>query len=336
MKIFYTLLGLTVFFGLSVNSIFAQSEREKAVKFYEEGDYKSAISLLKQSAKSNSGDADVWYLLGASYMKTGKIGEAKKNFAKVVKLKPDGSQGYVGLAFVNIYDNNIDEARTLAQKALQLNAQSYEAIYVLGVLSYRNGSYNGAYDSAVKTIKINPNYADAYLLKSEALTSSFGQLSGTVRKAPTERVELLKEAVTDLEKFISLSNTGEDLADRQERLESLKFFAKHYEEPRNQSPSGLDPMPVPDSGITPLKITSKPRAEYTDSARRKGVSGVIRMLVGFPADGKVKHILVLKSLETGLDKQAVKAAQKISFEPAVKNGQPISVVKVIEYVFSTY
>lgn len=336
MKFSYAFFWLPVLIGLSVSAIFAQNEREKALKFYEEGNYKSAINLLKQSAKSNSGDADVWYLLGASYMKTGKIGEAKKNFARVVKLKPEESQGYVGLAFVNIYDNKLYEAQTLAQKALQLNAQSYEAIYVLGVLSYRNGSYNGAYDNAVKTIKINPNYADAYLLKSEALTSSFGRLSGTVRKTPTERVELLKEAVTDLEKFISLSNTGEDLADSRERLESLKFFAKHYEEPRNQLPSGLDPIPAADSDLTPLKITSKPSAEYTDSARRKGVSGMIRLLVGFPADGKVKHILVLKSLEASLDKQALKAAQKISFEPALKNGQPISVVKIIEYVFSIY
>lgn len=337
MRIIYAICWLTAFTFLSVSVASAQTNREKALELYGKGEYKSAISLLKQTTKSDVSDADSWYLLGVSYLKTGKIKEAAKAFAKVVNLKPNEFQGYVGTAFVCMYDGKLSEARTAAQEALRLNAQSYEASYVLGVLSFRNGFYGAAYDNAVKTLKINPNYADAYLLKSEALTASFGQMLGTVSKTPLEKVELLKEAVTDLEKFISLSKDAEDLTDRQEKLDSLKFFAKHYEEPRNYPSSNSDsPSTATDDNSIPFKIKTKPRAEYTDSARRSGVSGTVRLLIGFAADGKIKHLLVIKSLESSLDKQALKAAQRISFEPAVKNGQPVSVVKYIEYSFSIY
>jgi TonB family protein len=66
------------------------------------------------------------------------------------------------------------------------------------------------------------------------------------------------------------------------------------------------------------------------------VTGTIRLLVGFAADSKVKHILVVKPLGYGLDEEAVRAARQIKFIPSAKDGKPISVVKTIEYSFSIY
>jgi len=62
----------------------------------------------------------------------------------------------------------------------------------------------------------------------------------------------------------------------------------------------------------------------------------VRLLVGFPADKKIKHIIVLRGIGRDLNTQAIKAAQQIEFEPAMKDGQPISVVKTIEYNFAIY
>ncbi len=81
---------------------------------------------------------------------------------------------------------------------------------------------------------------------------------------------------------------------------------------------------------------SKPRASYTDRARSAGVSGIIRLAVGFSADGKVKNILIIKPLGYGLDEQAVSAARQIKFQPAQREGKPIAVVKIVEYSFTIY
>jgi len=44
--------------------------------------------------------------------------------------------------------------------------------------------------------------------------------------------------------------------------------------------------------------------------------------------------LVVKPLGFGLDEEAVKAARKIKFQPATKDGKPVSIVKRVQYSFS--
>ena len=54
------------------------------------------------------------------------------------------------------------------------------------------------------------------------------------------------------------------------------------------------------------------------------------------ASGKVTHLIVIKPLGYGLDEEAVKAAKAIRFEPFMRDGKPVSVVKRIEYSFTIY
>jgi TonB family protein len=240
------------------------------------------------------------------------------------------------MTYFQLSTNKIYEAQMSAQKALELNKQNPEAHYIVGLVNFRNGSFNGAYERAEKAIKIDPNFANAYLLKSEALTSSFGQIKGTVNKSPTETVELLKESIVNIEKYLSLSTNNEDRKIQQERIESLKFFAIYYAKPENQIPNNSETASVATINSTPIKIISKPHPAYTISARAMGLSGTIRLLIGFSENGKDKYILVLKGLGFGLNEQAIKAAQGIEFEPATKDGKPISVVKQVEYSFLIY
>jgi outer membrane biosynthesis protein TonB len=46
--------------------------------------------------------------------------------------------------------------------------------------------------------------------------------------------------------------------------------------------------------------------------------------------------MVVKPLSHGLNEEAVRAARAIKFNPATKDGKPVSVVKQIEYSFSIY
>ena len=167
-------LLLFTFVLFTVNFALAQTT-STASELYKQEKYEEAIKLLKQTVKKNSADVESWYLLGSSYLKTDKTKEAEKAFNKVVELKPDDSQGYAGIASAKVSLGKNNEAQTAAQKAVELNAQNYEAHYILGLINFSNGSYNNAYQRAEKAIKINQNYAEAYLLKSESLTSSFGE-----------------------------------------------------------------------------------------------------------------------------------------------------------------
>lgn len=85
-----------------------------------------------------------------------------------------------------------------------------------------------------------------------------------------------------------------------------------------------------------LTLLSKPRAAYTDFARFYQIAGIVRTRVTFLANGEIGTVTPLTKLPFGLTNQAVTAARGIRFEPALKDGQPVSVTKQIEYSFLLY
>jgi hypothetical protein len=58
--------------------------------------------------------------------------------------------------------------------------------------------------------------------------------------------------------------------------------------------------------------------------------------VEFGWDGKIKAVVAFKKLPMGLTENAVNAARGIKFEPATKNGKPITAIKIITNTFSIH
>ena len=78
-----------------------------------------------------------------------------------------------------------------------------------------------------------------------------------------------------------------------------------------------------------LKITKKEFARYTQEARDNNVSGTVSMLVEFKSDGKVGFVFPIKTLPFGMTERATEAAALTKFEPAVKTGQPVTIIRLI-------
>ena len=87
---------------------------------------------------------------------------------------------------------------------------------------------------------------------------------------------------------------------------------------------------------TKARILKKPAPQYTGPARQAGIHGTVVMLAIFTDAGEVKNILVLQSLPYGLTGKAVEVARKIKFEPAIKDGLPVSMYFQLEYNFNLY
>ncbi|HYE14063.1 MAG TPA: energy transducer TonB, partial [Pyrinomonadaceae bacterium] len=66
-----------------------------------------------------------------------------------------------------------------------------------------------------------------------------------------------------------------------------------------------------------------------------GGTGVVRVRAVLGSDGRVKHIFVIKALG-GQTENAVAAARRVRFEPAVKDGRPVSQFILLEYNFNIY
>jgi len=88
-----------------------------------------------------------------------------------------------------------------------------------------------------------------------------------------------------------------------------------------------------ENGVTAPKAISMPQPEYTDQARRKKINGTVLLSLVVAADGTVRDPAVTRSLDRGLDKQALETVKKWKFQPATKDGQPVAVRIDVEVSF---
>jgi TonB family protein len=83
-------------------------------------------------------------------------------------------------------------------------------------------------------------------------------------------------------------------------------------------------------------ILSRPAPSYPSKARRNNTRGVVRVRLVLAASGKVENVTVVRGLPDGLTEESIKAASKIRFEPALKDGVKVSQYAVVEYRFNIY
>ena len=81
------------------------------------------------------------------------------------------------------------------------------------------------------------------------------------------------------------------------------------------------------------RMTAKPRPAYTKEARRLRIQGFVTLRVLLSASGKISRVRVMKGLRAGLTENAIRAACRIEFKPAIKTGQPVAQWVTAEYVF---
>jgi TonB family protein len=92
--------------------------------------------------------------------------------------------------------------------------------------------------------------------------------------------------------------------------------------------------------IHPMSASLRPtilyreKARYTEDARRNRVEGTVILSVVFNVNGAITHIMVVRGLPDGLSEKAIEAARKIRFQPAVKDGMPVSVRGNLEFTFN--
>ncbi|HEX9962544.1 MAG TPA: TonB family protein, partial [Pyrinomonadaceae bacterium] len=95
-------------------------------------------------------------------------------------------------------------------------------------------------------------------------------------------------------------------------------------------------VPSKSANATPIRILSKPRANYTEAAKMSDVEGVVRLRITFLASGEIGSIIPISGLSNGLTEQAIASARQIKFQPATRDGIPVTVSRTLEYSFWIY
>src|SRR5215510_771216 len=340
------------FFSLIVgsrSSVYAQqppqaNDKERGIELYSKGDFSAAAEALKKAVKNQGSDSDAWYYLGLSLFRAGKTGDARKAFEKTVSLRPDFAPAYTAMAYSQLLGNDNKGAVKNAEKALALDPKNYESLYIAGVARLRENAAAEALARAEEALKIKPDYPMALLLKTEALMGMFAQerakwigsldqrernklsseADGEVKRPPY--YSLLKPASESLEAYLKLSPEPSKQTFWNEQLEAIRFYTRWAE--------GSDKSVVPMTRTLKPNILYREKARYPEEARAAGVQGTVVLTVVFAVDGTIKHIIVVKGLSHGLTEEAIAAARKIRFTPAMGDGEPISVIGNLEFTFS--
>ena len=82
------------------------------------------------------------------------------------------------------------------------------------------------------------------------------------------------------------------------------------------------------------RILQKFEPQYTFEARRARTTGTVVLKAVFSSTGNITNIRVISGLPNGLTEQAIAAARRIKFRPAMRDGKPVSMWVQLEYYFS--
>lgn len=87
-------------------------------------------------------------------------------------------------------------------------------------------------------------------------------------------------------------------------------------------------------GVTAPRLIRHVRPGYTGEALRNKIQGSVVLEAIVTSDGCTSHIRVVRSLDRGLDEEAVAAAAQWRFEPGRLDGAPVDVLVTIVLDFS--
>jgi protein TonB len=89
----------------------------------------------------------------------------------------------------------------------------------------------------------------------------------------------------------------------------------------------------PGSGVTPPRLLSEVKPDYTEDARRRRIEGDVVMEIVVRRDGSVGEVKILQGLGAGLDQQAASAVRRWKFAPATRRGTPVDVAVEVAVEF---
>jgi TonB family protein len=101
------------------------------------------------------------------------------------------------------------------------------------------------------------------------------------------------------------------------------------------SASGVVPKKI-GNGVSAPRVISQVDPEYTAHARETKTAGSVLLGLWVDTKGNPVNVHVVRSLDKGLDANAITAVKKYKFKPAMENGKPVLVALNLEVNFQIF
>jgi TonB family protein len=229
---------------------------------------------------------------------------------------------------INFYNQGNDkEAIEALRQAVKQRKDDLSAWHYLGLALARQGKTDDARKAYEQAVKLGEKMLDGILE-----FASPDNFSASVKPYGP----LLEEAADSADKYLVLSSklSKSKAQEWSDRATMLRDYVQVFETDGNGN--NLFKVYSPRDVTTKARILSRTEPEYTDEARNNHVAGTIVLRGIFAFDGKVRGLRVMSGLPYGLTERALRAARKIKFVPAMKDGKPVSQYIQIEYNFNLF
>ncbi|MFB3784838.1 MAG: FG-GAP-like repeat-containing protein [bacterium] len=130
--------------------------------YWRTGNVEAAIQQCQKALRLKPGDPYLLYQCAAVAQTLGKNAEAKAWLTELLSLKPEDPDGLFLLGRIHIAEGALKEAEPLLQRAVQANPKHYLAYYELGRLNNQAGKYEAAEKHFREAVKFYPFFREAY------------------------------------------------------------------------------------------------------------------------------------------------------------------------------
>lgn len=162
----------------------------------------NAIVYLKEYLKYDANNPRVNEYLITMYLNSERMGDAIGYFEEHLKKNPQDTAAMQKLAFLYAKAGKFNEALQWYQRRAQVEPNNAEAYYVIGVICWeksykfvdvtpeeRERLIKIGMDALERAVKINPNYADAYLYMNLLYREKAKQIALDPAAVPEDKIE---------------------------------------------------------------------------------------------------------------------------------------------------
>jgi Flp pilus assembly protein TadD len=138
------------------------------------GEFSSAIVLLKSAVEADPKSKTAWNDLGLAYMGTKEYDLAIASFQKQIELSPNHQYAYNNLGRVYLVQRKYEEAVKWFSKQIEVNPQDKYAHANIGIAFLEQRRYQEAIPELERAASLTPDIAEAQVRLGEAYLG-FGQ-----------------------------------------------------------------------------------------------------------------------------------------------------------------
>lgn len=145
---------------------------QSALVNFQLNDLESATRHLLRAIEIDESHYPSRLLLAEIYRSQLKLSASVEQLEHVISIHPSLSSPHERLAMIYIHQNNHEAALASIRRAIELDAKEKEVFYYAGVLEGTRGEWRNAIDYFEKAIRVEPEYAQAYV----GLAQCYGEL----------------------------------------------------------------------------------------------------------------------------------------------------------------